>query len=499
MAICREIMSNCLDAHREAKIPETPFEIKIEHDNFLIKGSKTLMFRDFGLGMSPKKIKNVYTEYGTSDKRENNKLIGGFGLGSKSPFSYCDSFFVITRNEGTEYIYNAAIGADQKGDMLLISSKKSSDPSGTDIIVPIHNESDVYNFQNHILYYIKYWKTKPKLLNCNHVEANLKTTIVFEDENFLVLADSYVDSFYCLIDGIVYPLDHSKLSSKEYQDFRWINRYNYGCFVIFPKFKTGDLALSANRETIYYDDESKTTIAKKLQTISQAVSIYTKKFLDTKVFSFVEKLKLLGLIFFNDNEFQASFKKEDLWFLLLVQHNQLEITTTISSCNWFLKLFKNYPDKDHNKTIKKLIELLPFSSLRFFSDNDSSKSTKSRSDHLKKIISFFETKDMDIIYKSAETKESRGINITISDSYKDKNKEFIQIKEYRPNLPSSIFVPKEKSEEFLKQNRQNLVKNVKKIYPLLTGKYYTKESIKTYSEELDRQKSEISFCLFKIP
>lgn len=74
-SIVREITSNCFDSHIEAKV-EVPVIISKEVD-----GEETFItFRDFGVGLAPDRIKNIFINYGESTKRNDNTLIGGFGL-----------------------------------------------------------------------------------------------------------------------------------------------------------------------------------------------------------------------------------------------------------------------------------------------------------------------------------------------------------------------------------------------------------------------------------
>ena len=77
-SIVREITSNCFDSHIEAKIDD-PVVITFDED----EGGYYIIFKDVGVGISPDRMKNIYSKYFSSSKRDTNDQIGMFG--SKNP------------------------------------------------------------------------------------------------------------------------------------------------------------------------------------------------------------------------------------------------------------------------------------------------------------------------------------------------------------------------------------------------------------------------------
>lgn len=62
--------------------------------------------KDLGGGMTKDELIEVYTQYGMSDKRDNDNAVGAFGLGAKSPLAYTNEFHVITKTkeDGTLFL-----------------------------------------------------------------------------------------------------------------------------------------------------------------------------------------------------------------------------------------------------------------------------------------------------------------------------------------------------------------------------------------------------------
>jgi len=90
LAVIRELCSNALDAHRDAG-QSKPFEVILPSALH-----PELVVRDFGVGLSRDAVHQLYMTYFGSTKRLTDKLIGGFGLGSKSPLAYTDNFVVVS-------------------------------------------------------------------------------------------------------------------------------------------------------------------------------------------------------------------------------------------------------------------------------------------------------------------------------------------------------------------------------------------------------------------
>lgn len=106
-AVVRELVANAVDAHKAAGKEDLPVRVKIPN-------ALDPMFEveDWGTGLSHEQVMELYTTYFASDKTDTNSLIGGFGLGSKSPFALTDQFTVTSWYDGVERNYVCLLDGD---------------------------------------------------------------------------------------------------------------------------------------------------------------------------------------------------------------------------------------------------------------------------------------------------------------------------------------------------------------------------------------------------
>lgn len=100
-SILREIGCNAVDAHIAYGTPNLPIELKLPN-----RIDPQFHIKDWGPGLSHEDITGLYSTYFASTKQNTNTQTGAFGLGSKSPFSYTDSFMVTSVHGGVKRIYS---------------------------------------------------------------------------------------------------------------------------------------------------------------------------------------------------------------------------------------------------------------------------------------------------------------------------------------------------------------------------------------------------------
>jgi anti-sigma regulatory factor (Ser/Thr protein kinase) len=296
--VVQEILSNARDAHREAGKEDVPIQVTLPtamNPNFEVK--------DFGVGITPERMSNVFLQYGMSTKRDDNVQTGGFGLGAKSPFSYTDSFVIESVTEKTKRIYVAYIDETSVGKMSLLSSEPTEESNGVTIKIPV-KESDFYSFRTAFTDITTYWDVRPEVegvcLYYPDIDSYLKRT-----ENFWLTGDE--DVLRILIDKIPYTMtkytllgvDFSKYPEVDYEKILQTLSFGVG-------FETpcGLLSVAANREQIELSEKNLRIIFKNLTQISGKILDLFNKELQMKknyfeAVSFCKSSKIFNA--FNEN------------------------------------------------------------------------------------------------------------------------------------------------------------------------------------------------------
>lgn len=263
LAICKEISCNARDTHREVGHPDLPISIHLPSGldpNFKIK--------DFGLGISPSRIEDVFIKYASSTKRDDNIQVGSFGIGSKTPFSYSDSFSVVTIFNNIKYHYACVIDDTKIGKLLLLNEEDTLESNGTEISVPVKSD-DFKLFAQYTEQACRHWPVKPAITGGKIEWTSLVKVI--EGNKWSIANDEYNNTPQLIIDGIEYPCEIQTL--KKYTNTDFIG-YIYG--KLFMYFDTGEISLSANREQIYWDKLTQDAIIDRLNNIKAELAINLK-------------------------------------------------------------------------------------------------------------------------------------------------------------------------------------------------------------------------------
>lgn len=213
----------------------------------------TFKVRDYGPGITPDRMYNVFIKYASSTKRKNNLQTGGFGIGAKSAWSYTESFTIVTFIDGVQRSYVAHIGANNHGRLDYLGETTTKEPNGTEIQIPV-SPKDIAEFKESAFRAVYFWDKAeyPNFKNVakadidqyesgdmlGNLEVNngLPNFIIGEYDTGLVLS----------IDGIPYVLSQS-LSDK-ITSLKALTDLVTGQLVLH--LKTGEIEVAASREEV---------------------------------------------------------------------------------------------------------------------------------------------------------------------------------------------------------------------------------------------------------
>jgi len=276
-SIVREITSNCFDSHKEAKVDDPVIIRKVwdkEDKQYYIE------FEDFGVGLSPERMESIYMNYFSSTKRESNEQIGGFGLGSKTPLSYSDMFYITTRYEAIEYQYIFHKG-ENTPTLETLSEEETLERNGTIIRIPIKNTRN-YPYDDECHLFEKELKSQLLYFDDVYFEGwniNNEYTI-YEGQYFKFRSDIFQEKLmHICIGKVTYPIN-----------FNEVKVYN-NKLPIGIKFEIGELPVTPSREEIRYTDASKKLIAERIDlAIKEIIEKYDSQ--NPEISDITEFLKL---------------------------------------------------------------------------------------------------------------------------------------------------------------------------------------------------------------
>lgn len=271
--ICQEIPSNARDAHREVGCADRPIEIQLPN-----RWDMTYHVRDFGPGITPDRMSDVFIQYGNSTKRADNVQNGGFGIGAKCPWSYVDIFTIIsiTPDDDGKMIrrqYIAEVSSSNEGTLRLLTEAETDEPQGTEIIVSC-KEGDIHEFRRWTIEACQFWSVKPVIKGGDGDFDWPEIEKQFEGDGWFVLKGS---SGYntvqprVLIDEIPYALNFDNLRLDEldkdiYEILNQVFRYH-----VYLTCGIGDIPVAASREEIDYTDKAIKSIQESLVKLANEI------------------------------------------------------------------------------------------------------------------------------------------------------------------------------------------------------------------------------------
>jgi hypothetical protein len=299
-AIVREYVSNSFDSHAEAKfIKENSIEdirneysIYKQYDDAYIEELKSFMqvydedavkvtigkddtgyfwaTEDFGVGLSPERVRDVFCSYLKSTKEDTNNLIGAFGIGSKSGLSYTDVVYIRTRYNGYESFYLLRKG-ERSPRLDIVYKEPTTERNGTEIKIYIKNykpyswsnneQPETHIFREECRKQLAYFD------NVYFVGCDITNDYnVFEGDNWKYSTNGNpFEGLHLCLGKVAYPIDYDSLG---------ISRIQLG---VALKFNIGELDIIQTREDVKYTPRTKEAILNKIEELKEELIARWKK------------------------------------------------------------------------------------------------------------------------------------------------------------------------------------------------------------------------------
>lgn len=284
LACIREYSTNALDAHVEAGVTR-PIEVTLPTNL-----SPFLKIRDYGFGLDKGDIRDVYTKYGKSTKRDTNDAVGMLGLGCKSALTYTDQFSITSIKDGIKYEVSVSRDEDGGGGATPVDEYPTDEPSGVEITIPVLRYN---NFENKAAEFFQYWTPGTVLVN-DEQPKRIGTDNGFWIADDLLILESRSEDVV-VMGNVAYPFLGQ---SSQYRNYSIVAFVPIGSVTFTPSRE----ALRDNKKTrdaieaIYerVDNEAATAVEREIDSASdlrEALKLYHET---TSLFNFKVEAKYKG-------------------------------------------------------------------------------------------------------------------------------------------------------------------------------------------------------------
>ena len=329
-SMVRETYSNARDAHVDAGKPDVA-----PHIHLPTAFEPWYSVQDFGTGISPDDIENVFCIYGVSTKDQSNDAIGAFGLGAKTPLAYTDNFTVISIVDGVIRTYTIGYGPDGSPTYALQSESETDEGNGFTIMVTV-DEGDFEKFASAVKSQLRFFPVKPEIVNEDiDIEwDDLSEGITYESDLVTMYKSGYNNApfrgLYVIQGGVGYPVDIAELDGIEgvTASFAKALQDNNS----FMVFEIGEIDVTAPREGISYDAQTIKNIGDRIAKIAEVMA----------------------------RDVMAQVQKEkSIWNRAVIYNNQISVVQkAIKQSPLFDKLFEGMQVDRHGKLAVNMDDLV---------------------------------------------------------------------------------------------------------------------------------------------
>lgn len=256
-AIIRELSANAYDSHVAAGKKDVPITLHMPS-----RREPWFAVTDQGIGLDHEEVISLYTTYFSSTKSQSNDFVGAFGLGSKSPFAYTNSFSITSIKDGKKRVYSAYVSEEFVPQINTMGEHDTTEGNGLTVTVPV-KDADVYEFSQKAEQVCYHFDPYPIGLSKSE---RVVPEFIDSSKHLEVLSfkqDTYGNGHNpVVIQGVVaYRFDIAQVRGKlSHADLMLINNINYNIRV-----PMGAVEVAASREELSYTPKTIEYLAQTLK------------------------------------------------------------------------------------------------------------------------------------------------------------------------------------------------------------------------------------------
>lgn len=250
-AVYREVLFNAIDATNKIGSEEKIVVYLPSYD------TPILTITDKGVGMTKEKLSES-VQFGGTDKSEDNDLVGGFGLGFKSPLAITPQFTVETIKDGIRTVGTVSNSEDGICRLTILVSEPTAKSSGTSVSIPVKS------YDTFIEVIRRYTRYVPE----NMIEYRNKF-YPFREENHYTSYEKILPNLYfergnsitVVMGGVPYIISQEEIKN-HLPELRGV--LIRGTTVEVP---IGSIVLSPSREGVQFTNKTKQSMLKMIKEV----------------------------------------------------------------------------------------------------------------------------------------------------------------------------------------------------------------------------------------
>lgn len=272
LAVIRELSTNAFDAHKEAGVEE-PFYLHVP-----TKSERFFDIRDYGNGIPEDLIYNIYTSFFTSTKTEDENQTGYFGLGSKTPFSIVEKYFVISYCEGKKKTYKM----EKVNGLPTVEkvSEEDSNETGLEVKFDVHYDCN-YDYVNWSIKAVNFFKGTSFLPKSNAFDEipNFNWEDYTEEREFYsfnnccIKDNNWRNEISINVAGVRFDVNFDQLPKDALEE---VNNHLRCSSINKINIMAGknDVSITPSREALHYDSKTVDFIK---ENVKNVIAEYFKK------------------------------------------------------------------------------------------------------------------------------------------------------------------------------------------------------------------------------